>query len=219
MRFFFHHLYHSFAWAYDWVAATVSLGHWNEWVRASAGLLRAPAVGTTLPVLELGCGTGHLQEYLAVQGIASCALEESPQMIALARRRLAQAGHAPRLARGMAQRLPYPSAAFPLVVATFPAPYIFEAQTLAEVQRVLAPGGELVILLAAWLTGRSLPERAMRWLFRVTRETPPEDEALEEFLKPFADGGFQARLRFVEKPGARLMFILAKKGPISGRKP
>ena len=31
LDFFFHHLYHSLAFAYDWVAWTVSLGRWIEW--------------------------------------------------------------------------------------------------------------------------------------------------------------------------------------------
>ena len=35
LRFFFHHFYHNFAWTYDFVAALVSVGRWNEWVFAA----------------------------------------------------------------------------------------------------------------------------------------------------------------------------------------
>ncbi len=57
LRFFFSLLYHQFAWTYDLVSATVSLGHWQEWVRASLPYLH----GRTL---EIGYGPGHLQTYL-----------------------------------------------------------------------------------------------------------------------------------------------------------
>ncbi|MFM7678817.1 MAG: hypothetical protein ACKO83_08205, partial [Roseiflexaceae bacterium] len=45
--------------------------------------------------------------------------------------------------------LPWGAGAFACVVAVFPAPYIMAPSTLHEVARVLQPGGQLVILLAA----------------------------------------------------------------------
>ena len=55
LNFFFHHLYHGLAFAYDLVAAIVSFGQWNEWTKTII-----PYIEGTL-LLELGHGPGHLQ--------------------------------------------------------------------------------------------------------------------------------------------------------------
>jgi len=54
------------------------------------------------------------------------------------------------------------------VAATFPSEYIFEPQTLAEIRRVLRPGGKLVIIPSAWITGQGWLEQLAAELFRVT---------------------------------------------------
>ena len=53
----FHLLYHQFAWTYDFVAAFVSLGRWQDWVDAVVPFMSGR-------VLEIGFGPGHLQELL-----------------------------------------------------------------------------------------------------------------------------------------------------------
>ena len=63
LRFFFHLLYHQFAWTYDWVAAGVSLGRWNEWVRSILPYMQEGRI------LELGHGPGHLQAELLKTGL------------------------------------------------------------------------------------------------------------------------------------------------------
>jgi ubiquinone/menaquinone biosynthesis C-methylase UbiE len=205
MRQFFRLLYHPFAWTYDWVAGAVSLGRWKQWVLASQALIRGDRV------LELGFGPGHLQEKLLAEGRFACGLDESWQMVRQARGRLARRSLAPRLARGLAQNLPYPSGAFHTVVATFPTLYIVDPATLAEIGRVLAPDGRLVVLMSAWITGRSFKERFLQQVFRATAQVPPDDQDISEFLGPYQAAGFQASLRFTELPGARLMFIIASK--------
>ncbi len=221
MRLFFRLLYHSFAWAYDLVSSTVSLGRWNQWVNAAGSLLTGPRV------LELGYGPGHLQTYLRTAGFIPFGLDESDQMARQAFRRLSRQGYTPFLSRGLAQSLPFADQSFDSVVATFPTPYIVDPLTLAEIKRVLKPtadmrsgksrreGGRLVVLTAAWITGRSLPDRMMRTLFRVADQAPSEDQALGELIEPYTNAGFNAQVRFVEVPGkqgrstSRLMFILA----------
>jgi ubiquinone/menaquinone biosynthesis C-methylase UbiE len=205
LRLFFRLLYHSFAGGYDFVANTVSLGQWTRWVLASAKMLNGPRV------LELGFGTGHLQEHQLASGVSVFGLDESRQMAGLSHRRLIKAGFLPRLSRGTANYLPYASGVFQNVVATFPTSYIVEPETLAEILRVLAPGGRLVVLMSAWITGKRWRERMLTRLFRATAQVPPEDVDINEFLQPYQAAGFQASLRFVEQPGARLMFILARK--------
>lgn len=205
LRLFFRLLYHSFAWGYDFVAYVVSLGRWKQWVLAAAKMVTGPNV------LELGFGTGHLQEHLLASGARIYGIDESRQMAGLSFRRLIKAGYQPCLARGKVGHLPYASGIFQNVVATFPTSYIVEPETLAEVLRVLAPGGRLVVLMSAWITGKRWRERMLARLFRATAQVPPEDVDINEFLQPYQAAGFQASLRFVEQPGARLMFILARK--------
>jgi ubiquinone/menaquinone biosynthesis C-methylase UbiE len=207
LRLFFRLLYHPFAWAYDLVADTVSLGRWKGWVTAVTTLTRGERV------LELGFGPGHLQAHLKRVGSQTYGLDESMQMNRQARRRLLRQGFSPILARGLAQALPFPNAAFDTVVATFPTLYIVDPLTLAEVQRVLAPGGRLVVLMSAWITGRSLAERVLQKLFSITAQVPPDEVELSSFLEPYQQAGFQASLRFMEPPGSRLMFMIAQKQP------
>ncbi len=164
----FHYFYREFAWSYDTVAWAVSGGLWHPWTLAALPALR----GRTL---ELGFGTGHLQLALAARP-AIVGLDASPQMAALTARRLRRAGHTPRLARGLAQALPYPSAAFDTVVATFPADYILDPQTHAELRRVLAPGGRLVLVPFAQLDA-GLYARLIALAYRVTLQPPPRRDA------------------------------------------
>ncbi|MFN2198120.1 MAG: hypothetical protein ACK2UW_18520, partial [Anaerolineales bacterium] len=59
LRWFFRHLYTDLAWSYDYVASTVSLGLWNEWVLSVLTDMIRP------PILEIGHGPGHLQAALS----------------------------------------------------------------------------------------------------------------------------------------------------------
>jgi len=138
-----HHFYREFAWTYDAVAWGVSAGLWRQWVLAALPEARGR-------VLELGFGTGYLQAALAARpGVAG--LDASPQMARLAARRVRRGGHVPRLARGVAQALPFAAASFDTVLATFPAEYIFDPATHAEIRRVLVPDGRLVLIPLAQL--------------------------------------------------------------------
>lgn len=184
MRFFFYHFYHALAWTYDLVADIVSLGRWRAWGRAALPFARGGRV------LELGFGPGHLQVEMARAGWQTFGLDESPQMIAQARRNLRQQGAPVRLTRGYTQALPFAAASFDSVISTFSSEYITDARTLAEARRVLKPGGRLVIVPVAWMGGQSLPERFMQWLFRVTGQG---GEGLEERIVFFlAQHGFEA---------------------------
>lgn len=159
----FHHFYREFAWTYDAVARLVSGGLWFRWGAAALPELR----GRTL---ELGFGTGHLQIALADRPTVA-GLDASPQMAAIAASRLRRLGHHPRLATGIAQQLPFPADAFDTVVATFPAEYIVDPASHAEIRRVLAPGGRLVIVPAAQLDPGPYT-RLVDLAYRLTLQAP-----------------------------------------------
>ncbi len=199
LRLFFHLLYHPFAFAYDLVAAAVSFGKWKDWVFSIFPLVEGNRI------LELGHGPGHLQRLLLERGMFAVAIDESRQMGRIARRRL---GASHKLARGLAQALPYPSHSFDTVVATFPSEYIFEAETLSEAKRVLRSGGKLVVLPAA------LPKHPLlEWLFKVTGESSSAlDRAVQgRFREPFIEAGFLVETRAIELPSSRLIVVVGRK--------
>jgi ubiquinone/menaquinone biosynthesis C-methylase UbiE len=200
---FFHHLYHSFAFAYDAVAAVVSFGHWIEWTKMTIPFIEG------IRILELGHGPGHLHRALLDLGLFTVGLDESSQMGRFARQRLLLAGYPnPNLTRGIGQSLPFPSETFDSIVATFPAPYIVEPQTLSEVRRVLRNGGRLIVLPAAW------PKNGLlHWLYQVTGESPvgSADTVKEKWSQPFVRAGFEARVEIAELESSELMIIIAGK--------
>jgi ubiquinone/menaquinone biosynthesis C-methylase UbiE len=202
LRIIYRLLYHQMAWTYDWVAALVSLGMWNEWIKTVLPYLEARRT------LELGHGPGHLQAELLQKGYPVTGLDLSPQMSRQAARRLRKKGFQPRLVRGRAQALPFPEATFQRVLATFPSEYIIDPHTLTEIARVLAPGGQAVILAFAWITGNKVIEKAAAWLFRITGETP---EWEDRFLEPVRKAGFQVHIDWIELKSSRLVIILAAK--------
>jgi ubiquinone/menaquinone biosynthesis C-methylase UbiE len=202
LRLFFYLLYGPFAWIYDWVATFVSLGLWKQWVLEVVSDLHAPRV------LELGHGPGHLQKALAERDIWSCGLDLSPQMGRLVRNRLKDLGFRPNLINGFGQRLPFANGSFPQVVATFPTEYIMDACTLAEVHRVLTPGGELIVMPVAWITGTRSLERAAALLFRVTGQAPEWDE---QALAPALEAGFDLQVEKRALKSSELLIIHARK--------
>ena len=160
------------------------------------------------PILDMGCGKGVLLEFAGRKGVPAVGIDESPQMLRYAKRIL-PAGTA-RLVRGVGQAIPVKTGYFQHVTATFPAPYIFELATLNEIRRVLKPGGNLIILLTAEVTGTSFHERVIRFfsgMFGFGYLSDPLKEALQE---PFRDAGFMAHLEWIPGGNARLLVIIGQ---------
>ena len=208
MRFFFHHFYHSFAWTYDFVAAVVSIGRWNDWTQTVIPFVH----GTK--ILEIGHGPGYLQHRLRDQNFFVIGLDESMQMIHLAKRRLEKADcKRVNLARGLAQALPFPDAEFDSVISTFPSEYIFNPNTLSDVYRILRDDGCFIVLPAAWIVGRKILDRAAAWLFRVTGETPKNiiEIVTERFVRPLEGAGFKLEKCQIEVKSSIVLILIARK--------
>jgi SAM-dependent methyltransferase len=93
--------------------------------------------------LELGCGTGVFLDRVAASGATLCAIDLSTDLLARAHRRLAGRDNV-RLCSGDAGRLPYPDDCFDAVYGSSILHHLDLEETLAEVFRVLQPGGRAV---------------------------------------------------------------------------
>ena len=221
LRFFFRLLYHQFAFTYDLVAATVSMGRWKDWVLSVLPFIEGNRI------LEIGHGPGHLQRALLDHNMLAFGIDESPQMGRLAKHNLMRffrsKAAGPRspvsdytqinLTRGISQHLPFPPESFDTLVATFPAEYIFDPRTLVEAQRVLTANGRFVILPGATIMGRGVLDRAMALLFRITGQTPPDlSEILHERSKQlFAAAGLHVVVRELNIRSSLVFILVATK--------
>jgi ubiquinone/menaquinone biosynthesis C-methylase UbiE len=204
LRRFFDLLYHQLAWTYDWVAAIVSFGAWQEWILSVIPYLPGPRI------LEIGFGRGHLQAALSRHGCIVVGLDESPQMAGLANHKLRRSGLRPNLTRGEAVFLPFPGLSFDQIVLTFPAEFIMDPGVLTEIHRVLVGGGQAVILPMAWITGRSPLERALAWINRITGEAPDFNE---KSLLPLMERGFQVSWEILPLGRSNVLIIKMIKSP------
>jgi ubiquinone/menaquinone biosynthesis C-methylase UbiE len=173
------------------------LGDGRHWVCAQA----------TGEVLEVAIGTGRNLPYYP-DGIRLTGIEFSPAMLELARRQAQQLDVEVDLRLGDAQALDLPDASFDTVVCTLSLCAIpDERQAVAEMGRVLRPGGRLLLL--DHVAGSPRWVRAMQWLLeRVTIPLGEEHLRRRPLLQVQAQG-FQiqrrerAKLGIVERLAAR----------------
>lgn len=204
LRWFFTLLYNPLAAAYDLVSWSVSIGQWRRWQQAALAYLRPG------PVLEIAHGTGDLLLDLQRAGRAPIGLDLSPSMGRIARNKLRTQGVTIPLIRGRVQALPVASGTFANLISTFPAEFIVDPQALTEFYRVLAPGGVLVIIPAAHITGPAWPDRLAHWLFGVTGQAA-EPQGLGRLTDRLAHAGFAARLEHVRLPRSVVLVVVAAK--------
>jgi SAM-dependent methyltransferase len=97
------------------------------------------------PVLDMGCGTGRHTLALADAGAQVTALDQSPEMLARARAKLAE--HDVRwLLRTLPDPLPFAGGTFALAVLGLVVEHVADVTSLlAEVARVLRPGGRCLL--------------------------------------------------------------------------
>ncbi|HLG77051.1 MAG TPA: class I SAM-dependent methyltransferase [Ktedonobacteraceae bacterium] len=127
-------------------ASTVPFaGQWRHWQQLVLTRIRGR------DVLELGSGLGDLLADMLAAGYSCRAVEYSPQMVAAARATLKKRGlgQPAWVIQGSAQGLPFSSDSFDTVVSTFPSEYIYDPDTIAEVERVLRPGGRVIVIEGA----------------------------------------------------------------------
>src|SRR5437899_7569245 len=122
---------------YDRYAALLSLGQDPRWRRFLVSRIDAGPGDT---VLDVATGTGAVaRELLRQKGCTVVGLDQSPEMLAEARRRLPKEV---QLVEASAEQLPFPDASFDALTFTYLLRYVSDpGATLRELARVVRPGG------------------------------------------------------------------------------
>ncbi len=115
----------------------------RTWEATARGLLGLVRLGD---VLDAGSGDGTIAQLLAPRARSITCLDVNARMLAAARMRLAACGNV-RVARGDLQAIPAAAASFDQVLCFNALTHVLQpARALAEVARVLRPGGTLALI-------------------------------------------------------------------------
>ena len=132
---------------YDRWSATLSYGQDPLWRRFLVSRL---AVGPRDRVLDIATGTAAVARAVARRHQCEVVgLDQSPQMLAEARRRVARAGldHLITLVAGRAEELPFADGEFDALSVTYLWRYVDDPDaTILELARVVRPGGVIASL-------------------------------------------------------------------------
>ncbi len=158
----------------------------------------AEEVGPGGRVADLGCGPGEVTAHLAALGLDALGLDLSASMLAVARR-----DHPGlRFEQGSMLDLPFPDGSLAGALSWYSSIHTPDERLpdlFAELYRVLAPGGQLLV---AFQVGRDSLRLERPWDHAVTldfRRRLPEDVA-----RLLADAGFRFASRTVREPDGRL---------------
>jgi demethylmenaquinone methyltransferase/2-methoxy-6-polyprenyl-1,4-benzoquinol methylase len=132
---------------YDRYAALLSFGQDPRWRRF---LVSTTDVGPEDTVLDVATGTGLVaRELVRQKGCAVVGVDQSPDMLAVARRRIALAAATKRvrLVEASAESLPFEDGQFDALTFTYLLRYVDDpGATLRELARVVRPGGTVAML-------------------------------------------------------------------------
>lgn len=186
--------------SYDLVTNLMTLGQ--------APRLRKTTVDQALiepgdSVLDVGCGTGEvtlLTKVRAKEGKVY-GIDPAPQMIAVARRKAARKGLDIDFRVGVIESLPFPDSSIDVVTSSLMMhhlPQDLKVHGLAEIYRVLKPGGRLLIADFARPTGSFLNH-----LFIAFTRHQRLQAGIEDLQPLLRNAGF----RQITQPDAKVLVI------------
>jgi len=176
--------------AYEEFLVPALFGEWGPRLAEAARLAPGEAV------LDVGCGTG-VAARAAAQVVGSSGrvtgIDPNPGMLVVARR----IAPAIEWREGAAETLPFPDASFDAVVSQFALVFFPDrAKAIAEMWRVLAPGGRLAV--AVWASLDDTPAYAAE-VHVLQRVAGPR--AADALRAPFALGDASALAALFESAG------------------
>jgi ubiquinone/menaquinone biosynthesis C-methylase UbiE len=143
--------------------------------------------------LDLGSGTGTLAIWAKQRhpGLRIRGLDGDPAIVAQARRKAARAGVEVPFDEGLSYELPFEDASFDRVLSSLFFHHLVrrdKERTIAEIARVLRPGGELHV--GDWGQPRSLPSKAAAFAIRkFDGDAPTRDNLAGRLPELFETGG------------------------------
>lgn len=116
-------------------------------------------------VFELGCGGGLNQQFYDRERVLSLAgIDPHEKLLADARESARNNGWSADFRQGIGEAIPFPDRLFDTVVCTFTLCSVQDApQVLAEMRRILKPGGQVLFLEH----GRAPDARVAKWQDRI----------------------------------------------------
>jgi len=125
---------------YDLITILLSYGQDRRWKRRLAS---SSGAGPRTRALDLACGTGDIAFLLAARGASVVGLDVTREMLRLAQRK----GRGVTFVGGDMMALPFADASFDLVTAGYGIRNVPDlVPALAEIRRVLRPGGSFLSL-------------------------------------------------------------------------
>jgi ubiquinone/menaquinone biosynthesis C-methylase UbiE len=172
--------------AYDWLARTITLGGEGRFRRRTVDLAELKSGDA---VLDVGCGTGTLlmeaAKRIGPSGVLH-GVDRSPEMLAHARRKVDAQGIRAEFREGSSDRLTFAESSFDVVFCTLMLhhlPASMQVATVAEMRRVLRPGGRMIIvdMQRAEKVSAAFSHIGLFHLFQ-SRATLPDWQRIEELL-------------------------------------
>lgn len=137
-------LFSTIADRYDVITVVLSYGQDRRWKQRLAALSGA---GPATRVLDLACGTGDIAFELARRGARVVGLDITHRMIELARAKVSSTGPSVAFLTGDMMAIPFPDEQFDVVTTGYGIRNVPQmAPAIAEIRRVLRPGGMLLSL-------------------------------------------------------------------------
>ncbi len=139
--------------------------HWNLYATHDAYRRRADAIVSFLassvpagdaPILDIGAGDALFSGLVARTGARTVAIDPEPRAVECAKQAIADAGLAASVAcmQGTAENLPFPDRSFRAAMLLDVIEHLRNpVRSLAELRRVLVPGGALLAVTPSWRYG------------------------------------------------------------------
>ncbi|WP_454824819.1 class I SAM-dependent methyltransferase [Paraburkholderia xenovorans] len=159
-------------------------------------LAEAIAATPDATVLDMGCGAGHASFAVAPHAKAVVAYDIAPQMLATVEGAAKERGLANiRTQQGAAEVLPFADHSFDWVISRMSAHHWHDVPlALAEVRRVLKPGGKVLFIDIAG-SDHPLLDTHIQAIELLRDASHIRDYCADEWLALFAGAGFGATIR------------------------